>query len=220
MERKINWLENSSQGSLWKTKNIVLTTNDTIYQLLFTEKKNIFKKIEIAYKEIWEILWWEKVLNTRKKKLIMSVVIELMENIIKHWDISENHQATFKFYEENDSLFFETKNHTKTENIWKLEEKTKITDTNDIGEIKKAFKNQIKNGEISEKWWTGCWVITIVKSIKKWYPELNTKDIYQKNAIWLNGSREVHVKVKMPNKDPEFKTFSRETDIKQDDYNY
>jgi len=69
MERKINWLENSSQGSLWKTKNIVLTTNDTIYQLLFTEKKNIFKKIEIAYKEIWEILWWEKVLNTRKKNL-------------------------------------------------------------------------------------------------------------------------------------------------------
>lgn len=203
MNKNHNWLNTQSQEYLQKTNNISVDTNDMIYKLLFENKEGFSQKISNTYNEIFERLWWKNILQTRRKKIIMSIVVELLENIYKHWEVSKNHNATFEFYEEDNSLFFETINYIKEWNIEKIKEKTMITDSNNIQEIKNAYKNQILNWGISEVWGNWNWVFRMVKEVKSAYPEINTKDIFQKNIIWLNWDTKIKVKIMMPNRDSE-----------------
>ncbi|AHB40946.1 hypothetical protein P148_SR1C00001G0136 [candidate division SR1 bacterium RAAC1_SR1_1] len=218
MNKDFNSSNPFPKGSLSRSKDIALDANDMIYELLFTDKKDVYNKTTLAYKEIFERLGGENIIQMRRKKIIMSIVIELLDNMHKHGEIAQEHEATFRFYEKKDSLFFETTNYTKKENIEHLQEKTDKTSTNDLKTIKNAFNDQVLNGKISEVGGGGNGVFTIVKLLKNGYPELDTKDIFQKHITGLNGIRKVEVKVTMPNKNPQPKENSKTTNITQEDY--
>ncbi len=218
MNQNLNYPD--TRAVLSQTEKITITASDEVYQKKFTDKKDIYDQIKPIYDDIFKILWWEEFLNIRRKKIIMSVVVELLENMIKHWEVSETRDAKFKFHETEDNLFFETQNFTKTKKISDLQEKIDITSKaeNDIKKIKTYLKDQLVNWTLSEEGWAGCWVFTIVKGIKKAYSELDTTDIYQQKSEGLNGIREVHIKVKMPNKDPKPTDRANKTSITKESY--
>lgn len=200
-----------TQGCSKHIDTIVKCINDTIYTVFFNDKN------EISCNKIWEV--YDDIINKlnikdkiyiRKQKIIMCIVVELLENMKKHADISNQYQASLELREENHTnesignLVFETKNFGNLKDFQTLQ--WKIEKIKNMGSAKNAYKDEIRNGHISEKGGWGNGIFTIIKETQKRYNNTDQDNILKIdgenfNEEDLESQWTINIKVTIPNQD-------------------
>lgn len=105
----------------------------------------------------------EKITSIKKK--VFNVMVECIQNIVKHADenVSEGEGAIFLVGKENDHYMVCSGNFINNTDIVKLEEKLSEINRLDKEGLKQKFKETIKDGNLNEKGGAGLGFLDMVR---------------------------------------------------------
>ncbi len=119
--------------------------------------------------------------NKKYYRIIYQILIEFIENISKHSQLSSKNKAWFHIIQEKNELFLKTIWYCKYEDFDKL---NKTNELNDLSrdEVKEMFlKKMCDWSGLSDRWWAGLGYFRIARLIKRHFPEI--KEIFELQKI-------------------------------------
>jgi len=112
----------------------------------------------------------KKGLNSRFYKPILSVMIEVLENVYKNSDqylhdlyVCEKYIPHFKLTTHNNSYFIYCSNPIRNEKVEALEKKLELVNSLSVEELRLLYRQTIANGQFTNKGGAGLGIIEMAK---------------------------------------------------------
>lgn len=170
---KITYLYSYSKDFLMKESNTTYKMFETMKQ----HKAMVTYHGEFTFESINNILLYARrdiqMRNVQKRtsRKVYAILVEALENILRHGVEKEYNTRTtdgvFILYKTDQGFTIKTGNLIKNEDIGKLKDEIKLVSEKNITQLKEAYREQLRNGAISNKGGAGIGLIDMAIKANK-----------------------------------------------------